>query len=178
IAGMTGMATCSLLGHAALAQAIGSARSVDSNALQRPTGKVLLTVRGLIGATNADDAAEFDMAMLDALPQQSFATSTIWTHGILQYSGPSLRSVLDAVQHKGTSVAATGANDYRATVPVALIEETAPIIANRLAGQPFDVRERGPLWLVFPYDAHERFRTEAVYAQSVWQLVALTIVAG
>jgi len=37
------------------------------------------------------------------------------------------------------------------------------------------VREKGPLWIVFPYDESSEFRTDYVYSQSVWQLSRLDV---
>ena len=52
-----------------------------------------------------------------------------------------------------------------------------PIIATRFDGNPFSVRENGPLWLIFPYDRDEEFRRDRIYAVSVWQLVQITEMA-
>ena len=51
-----------------------------------------------------------------------------------------------------------------------MVETATPIIATRINGQAFDLRDRGPLWLVFPYDVDSRFRTEKIFAASIWQL--------
>ena len=54
------------------------ARPALAEDLAKPSGRVILTVSGNIDQTNTpDNAAEFDLAMLDALPQTSFETSTI-----------------------------------------------------------------------------------------------------
>jgi hypothetical protein len=37
-------------------------------------------------------------------------------------------------------------------------------------GKPMPVREKGPLWIVFPYDESPKFRSDYIYSQSVWQL--------
>jgi hypothetical protein len=165
LSGMAGLSAAALTGLPALAKA----------GLDQPKSRVLLTVRGLIDVTNAGDTAEFDDDMLGALPQVEFTTSTIWTTGKQRFSGPSLRRVLDLVQARGSIVSAEAANAYSVNLPFDMIEDQAPILARRIDGKPFGLRDRGPLWLVYPYDSHERFRTEAAYAQSIWQLVALTV---
>lgn len=165
LTGIAGLGAATVIGLPGTAQ----------TTLAKPQGKVLLTVRGQIGVTNTGDTAEFDDDMLGALPQVEFATSTIWTTGEQRFSGPSLRSVLDLVDARGTSVSAEAANAYSVDLPNRVIEDAAPILARRIDGKPFGLRDRGPLWLVYPYDSHERFRTEAAYAQSIWQLVALTV---
>lgn len=139
-----------------------------------PQGPVLLEVDGDI----PDGAAQFDLAALDALPQGRFRSSTIWTEGEPEFSGPRLSALLDHLGAEPGDVMLSAANQYQILLPRAMVEADAPIIATRIDGAPFPLRERGPLWLVFPYDADRRFRTEAAYAVSVWQLVRLTVLAG
>lgn len=44
--------------------------SVNALALDKPAGRPILTVSGLIAEKNAGNDAQFDAAMLDKLPQQ------------------------------------------------------------------------------------------------------------
>ena len=37
------------------------------------------------------------------------------------------------------------------------------------------LRAQGPLWIVYPYDAAEAYRTKVIYARSIWQLDRLHI---
>ena len=37
------------------------------------------------------------------------------------------------------------------------------------------LRDKGPLWVVFPYDASEEFRRDEIYAQSIWQVDSFLI---
>jgi hypothetical protein len=32
------------------------------------------------------------------------------------------------------------------------------------------VRDKGPLWIVYPYDAKPEYRQELIYSRSIWQL--------
>ena len=143
--------------------------------LAQPTQATLPRVDGDIALTNAGDAAVFDAQILDALPQISFTTSTIWTDKLRTFSGPALLDVLKHVNSDAAQVTATAANNYSVDIDRALIEERAPIIANRIDGEAFSIRENGPLWVVFPYDEDPKYRTEPIYAVSVWQLERLTV---
>ncbi|MDR5651143.1 oxidoreductase [Ruixingdingia sedimenti] len=139
----------------------------------------LLTVSGLIGPEDAEGVEiTFDDAMLAALPQVGFTTATIWTSGPHHYSGPSLLSVLALAGARGKRVTAVAANAYRSTLAIDALEDTAPIITRRIDGQPFGLRERGPLWIMFPFDEAPRFRTERHFAQCVWQLTGLIVGGG
>ncbi len=37
-------------------------------------------------------------------------------------------------------------------------------------GETMPVRRKGPLWIVYPYDSDEAYRSEAIYSRSIWQL--------
>lgn len=116
-----------------------------------------------------------DMAAIEALPQLSFETSTVWTDGVHEFTGPTLASVLEATGAVGTMIRARAVNNYVIEIPVDSIEDTAPIIATRIDGQPFARREKGPLWIIYPFDSDARFQSESVYSRSIWQLVELTV---
>ncbi|MDO9640620.1 MAG: oxidoreductase [Pseudotabrizicola sp.] len=125
---------------------------------------ILLTVHG-VGRLQV-----MRLADLDALPQQKFTTSTIWTTTETEFSGPALVEVLELSGLLGQPLRLKAANDYSIQLPPQMIETMAPIVATRINGQTFGLRDRGPLWLVFPYDADSRFRTERTFAASIWQL--------
>ena len=121
---------------------------------------------------------EFDEADLLALPQVAFETSTIWTEGLRQFSGPTLAAVLEAAGYTGGDVTMVAINDYSVSIPKDGFDEEAPIIALRKNGAPFGVRDKGPLWVVYPYDSDPKFQSEAIYAYSVCQLNRIKVAGG
>jgi hypothetical protein len=133
--------------------------------------ETLLTLDGAVegGSRNFTDAD------LLGLPQVTFDTATIWTEGVLRFSGPSLASVLEAAGAGAGDLTLRAINDYVVSMPRSGVESAAPIVANRIDGAPFSRRDKGPLWIVFPYDSDERFRSETVFAYSVWQLAGITV---
>lgn len=117
-----------------------------------------------------------DRATLEGLPQQAFTTSTPWTEGLVDFSGPSFRAVLDHLAiAPDRAIVARAANDYRVVLEPRHIEPHAPIIATRMNGAAFSLRDLGPLWVVFPYDSSDRYRSEEAISLSIWQLVDLTV---
>ncbi|MEP2533699.1 oxidoreductase [Shimia sp.] len=145
------------------------------DALVSPTGSVVLTVSGKIGATNSGDTAQFDLEMLRALPPVSFSTTTVWTDGIIEFTGVPLAVLLESLGTSGGTVDAWAINDYLAEFEIELLEPEFPIIAYQLNGKPMSRREKGPLWIVYPYDASAKYQTELAYARSVWQLDRLEV---
>lgn len=61
---------------------------------------------------NGEKVLEMDAATLNALPQVSFETSTIWTEGTISFSGPSLRSLIDQAEITDGQLSLTAINDY------------------------------------------------------------------
>lgn len=123
-----------------------------------------------ISGVNTGVEVSFGLAELDALPQIEIVTSTIWTDGDVVFQGPSLRDVLSAAEAEGETLTLTALNDYAIEMPAPSAEEIYPILATRQNGQPMQVREKGPFWIVFPYDSDPMYQTEEVYSQSIWQL--------
>ena len=152
-----------------------SAPSARAGDLAEPQGDVILTVSGAIANSNGDGLARLDMALLDGLPRHSFATSTIWTEGVDTYEGVLLTDLLAAVGASGTNILAKALNDYEITFPIAEASAEGPLLAYRTNGEPMSVREKGPIWMIFPYDSVEAFRTEQTYARSIWQLDRIAV---
>lgn len=138
--------------------------------LAQPTGQVLLEVGGSVRLTNAPGAARLDRAMLDALPQAGFTTSTPWTDRPLRFDGVSGNALAEAIGAHGREAVAVALNDYRITIPMSDFGPNGLLIATRVDGQPIPIRARGPLWIVYPYDADAAYRTELFYSRSIWQL--------
>lgn len=134
---------------------------------------VILTVQD----SKTGQSVTFTDAELMALPQQSFETETIWTEGVVTFSGPSLKAVIAQAAMSPGDVELYAINDYNVVLPAGKIEDGAPIIANRINGAPFSVRDKGPLWIVFPYDGESRYNTEEYFALSVWQLNRLNVLS-
>ena len=49
------------------------------------------------------------------------------------------------------------------------------LLAFERNGKPMSVREKGPLWIVYPYDSDAKFQSEVYYSRSIWQLDRLAV---
>ncbi|RYH00523.1 oxidoreductase, partial [Salipiger sp. IMCC34102] len=70
----------------------------------------------------------------------------------------------------GGTLLATAINDYTVEIPVSDAVEGGPIIAYQMDGAEMQVRDKGPLWIVYPYDDTPEYRSEVIYSRSIWQL--------
>ena len=153
----------------------GLALSVPALALDAPTARPILTVSGKIAVKNAGETARFDMKMIEALPQHSFTTSTPWFEKPVKFTGPLLSDVLAAVKANGTMISAVAINDYKINIPMTDVTKYKVIVARLLDDKPMLVREKGPLFVVFPFDSATELRTSTYYERSIWQLKALDV---
>ena len=146
-----------------------------AQALEPPTGKVVLTLSGNVGESNTAKGAEFDLAMLEALPQRTFTTKTPWDRQRMKFSGPLLRDVLAAAKAKGTTLNAIAVNDYKTSIPASDAEKFDMVLAHRMNGQPIPPRTKGPLFIVYPYDSKPELQTQMYQDRSAWQLKEIVV---
>jgi len=114
------------------------------------------------------EAVSLSIADLDAMEQVTFTTTTIWTDGEVTFQGPSLRTVLEEAGIEAATVTLTALNDY--TIEMPSPDAGFPVLATRMNGSTMSVRNKGPFWIVFPYDSDVSYQTEEIYSQSIWQL--------
>ncbi len=149
--------------------------SASAGELPKPEGRVLLTVDGTIGVTNADGEARFDRTMLEDLGLQRMETDLPWTDGPVVFEGPTARSVLEAVDAQGKQVTATALNDYSIDIPVSDFMDYDVILAMKRDGDRLSVRERGPLWIIYPLSEHDELQGDIYLNRHVWQLARITV---
>jgi len=144
-------------------------------ALDAATGPVVLTVYGRVRKPNAGSAAQFDMAMLEQLPQHSFVTRTPWYSTPRKFTGPLLRDVLSACGAMGSNLRATALNDYRVDLPFEDTQRFDVLLARLLDDKPMAVRDKGPLFIIYPFDSSAELRTTVYFSRSAWQLKSLEV---
>lgn len=160
-----------------LALAVTAALSAKlfAQELAEPSGTVLLTLGGKLRRTNQGERAAFDMAMLESLPQHSFTTKTPWFAQPRKFTGPLLRELFSSVGAQGQTLRVMALNDYRIDIPFDDVRRFDVVLARLLDDRPMTVREKGPLFMVYPFDSNPALRNALYYSRSVWQLKAIDI---
>lgn len=138
-------------------------------------GPVVLKISGKIGTKNTVDAAVFDDALLDALPQKSFVTETPWTKGSVKFTGPLLSDVLKAVNASGTNIKAVALNDYKVNIPVEDIRKYGIILTRQIDGKMLTVRDKGPLFVMYPFEQFPELKTSVYFSRCIWQLQSISV---
>jgi hypothetical protein len=171
--GPTIMIRQALLGLAGLLAATATPAIAGDNGPGEPSGPVILTVSGNIAS--GDDVARFDRAMLEALGTMTLRTSTAWTEGVREFEGVLVRDVLSTVGASGDEVVAIALNDYFTSIPTAEFQEYPVLLALRMDGDYLHIRDKGPIWIVYPRDHYPELQNPMTDKNWVWQLSRLHV---
>jgi hypothetical protein len=143
-------------------------------ALQLPevasAGETMLTI--------VDDRAGIRVALgaaeLDALPQHRIETHTEFTEGLTEFRGPLARDALAMVGvMQASELRMYAVNDYSVSVPFSDLETYDVVLATEMNGERLSVRNRGPIWLMYPLDGHPELRGSVYNDRLIWQLVRI-----
>jgi hypothetical protein len=158
---------------AAAADLVSPAAATPTEGLPQPAEKPILTVSGKIRAFNVESTAKFDRPMLEGLGLSGFTTKTPWYDSAVFFEGVPMKRLVQAVGGYGETVVATALNDYQTTIPIADFTEFDVLLALKRNGQYMPVSDKGPLFIIYPFDSSPALRTQKYYSRSAWQLSAL-----
>lgn len=164
-----------LLGGAALGLPLPG-RPARAGTLPAPQGNVILTISGKIANTNAEgQTAAFDRAALEAMGLSSFTTRTPWYPNPVTFEGVPAARVMEAVGAAGTTATAVALNDYSTEIPLSDFTRYNVLFALKRDGSYMPVRDKGPIFIVYPYDTDPILHSRAYYGRSAWQVSRITI---
>lgn len=143
--------------------------------LAQPQDTVVLTIRGQIERTNQPNQALFDRQMLLQLPQTTMTTQTPWTDSAHTYEGVLLQDLLRHVGARGRSVLATALNDYQTQIDLDIIKQYPALLALKDNGRLMRVRDKGPLWIIYPLTEHPELNQPQYHEDMIWQLRTLDV---
>ena len=129
----------------------------------------------VLNVTLAGETHNFTLSDLQSMPVSSFETTTIWTDRSQEFEGVSLKDLFDTLNVEDGTITATAINDCAVEIPMSDAVEGGPIIAYYTNGEEMSRRDKGPLWVVYPYDSDIAYQTELVYSRSIWQLDRISV---
>ena len=152
-----------------LAATIALSQPALAKAEQCPdSNQILEATTDQITCLTIDDLKEIGMTTMK--------TSTIWTDGVHVFEGTLLSDLLKHLEAEGSEIEATAINDYSIKIPVTDAVADGPIVAYAMDGNPMSRRDKGPLWVIYPFDRSAKYRTETIYSRSIWQLSKIRII--
>lgn len=113
---------------------------------------------------------ELGSTELDQMTRSMIRTKTPWINQVANFEGVLMRDLLAAAKIDGKAIRARALNDYMVEIPIEDLTKYDVILATRLNGRPMSVREKGPYWIMYPFDAHAELRTDRYYERAIWQV--------
>jgi hypothetical protein len=83
--------------------------------------------------------------------------------------------VMEAVEAHGETVTALALNDYATEIPIGDFARFGVLLALKRNGAYMPVRDKGPLFIVYPFDSNSELKNRRYYTRSAWQLAQLVV---
>ena len=134
--------------------------------------ETILLVRGTI---KGEQERRFTREEFEAIGMATLTTRTPWNQEPVAFSGIKLSAFLRHVgATKARMLRVTALNDYVTTIPV---EDVAhdPILATRRNGKVMAVRDKGPIFVIYPFDQDKSLNSELYFSRSAWQVKSIEI---
>lgn len=127
------------------------------------------------GATGTGTAYTLSRVDLTAMGTATIATATPWHDGVVVFEGVPMKTLLEAVGARGEILFVEALNNYSSELPIADFDRHEPILAMKADGKYMGIADKGPFFIVYPYDASPELKSELYYSRSVWQVRSITV---
>jgi hypothetical protein len=134
-------------------------------------GDTILAVTGKV----TGGVINLTLAEIEAMGSARLVTTTPWHDGRTTFEGVPMARFLEAVGAHGTSAYVQALNDFSIDIPLSDLTRFDAIMAFKTDGNYMEIADKGPLFIVFPYDDVEEVRNAQFYARSVWQIHSIEI---
>jgi len=153
-------------GAVALPQSLTAAEDASSD-------KKILTISGRI--REGHGSVTYTRPALEALGMHGFTTKTPWYDAPVTFEGVPMATLMQKVGAAGDHVTAIALNDYTTDIPMADFSRFGVILALKRDGNYMPVRDKGPLFIVYPYDSNPVLRSSTYTSRSAWQVSQLIV---
>jgi len=132
-----------------------------------------LKVQGL--SSGKQTSIVLDLSAMDKMPRTTFSTTTPWHSGVTEFSGVLLKDFLAATQLSGTKLQIIALNDYEVEADISDLQKAGALLATRQNGAIMPVSDKGPVFLIFPFDSRPELQHQTYYSRAVWQIAEINV---
>ncbi len=157
------------------ASALAVGLNVPQAFAQSVAGKPLLTIGGQVVSNSPAGTVVFDREALEGLGLVTIETMTPWYATKVKFEGVPMATLMKAVGAKGQKLLVSALNDYTTEIPMEDFEKFNVVLAMKRDGQYMAVSDKGPLFIVYPFDANPELKTQKYYGRSAWQVARMTV---
>lgn len=140
----------------------------------RPSGPVILRVLIERDQNHHEEVMTYDRAALSQIAWRHITTASPFLKGDHQFSGVPLASLLQSLDITSGTIRAQALDGYSITIPVADAFDHEVLLALDHNGRPMRIRDRGPIWVIYPMTPSEALAGDAG-GRMIWQLQSLDI---
>ncbi|MDW5418048.1 hypothetical protein R6242_15895 [Iodobacter sp. CM08] len=127
--------------------------------------KIILSVSAKSGSN-----FELDDDALAKLPQKKMLVPTPWFSAEQTFEGPLLRDVLKLASIQNGNIKLIALNDYAISIPASDAFQYDVIVARKRNGKLMTIRDKGPLFIMYPFQDHAELRVTEYFRRCSWQL--------
>ncbi|MFG6511372.1 molybdopterin-dependent oxidoreductase [Sulfitobacter sp. M23905] len=130
----------------------------------------------ILSLTTSKQSVDFTLEQLQTLPQTTVVTANDYVEPSAVFQGPLLRTVLEALEiDKDAELKMIALNDFTSTVPASDAFDYDVIMAVLRDGERMTVRNKGPIWVIYPMDDNPELRSDIYNDRLVWQLKEIAV---
>ncbi|NKX40316.1 molybdopterin-dependent oxidoreductase [Rhodobacteraceae bacterium R_SAG2] len=130
----------------------------------------------ILSLTTSKQSVDFTLEQLQTLPQTTVVTANDYVEPSAVFQGPLLRTVLEVLEiDKDAELKMIALNDFTSTVPASDAFDYDVILAVLRDGEPMTVRNKGPIWVIYPMDDNPELRSDIYNDRLVWQLKEISV---
>jgi hypothetical protein len=158
---------------------VSAAQLQPGQPLPPPQGPILITVTGKIQAQQgkSSTAIQLDRESLASAGMVEYEVNDVFEQKKNRFRGVLMRDLLALwqVTPEAKQVTLTALNDYKITMPIALLQQYPVILAMEQNGSPMQPDYRGPAMIVTPYEQYGAVPELANRDYWIWQVTKIQI---
>ena len=161
---LAGMQTATVLGQ----NQASNLKLARETPVSQPSKKVVLTV---IGAARGK-TFKFDVSALEKLGLIRYTSKNIWYDKPVTYEGVLGSKLLDFIDVPAgaTKMKLRALNDYVVEIPIEDFRRWPVMLALKMNGKYMSIRDKGPIWVVYPNHLHPELLSRSYQGRWIWQL--------
>ncbi len=142
-----------------------------------PKGKVILRIYGLSSGSSKDRPLKLDREVMEMMGTIRYTSKNRWYDNPITYEGVLGSRFLEILEvpEKATTMQMRALNDYVVEVPISDFRKWPVMLALKKNGAYMTVREKGPVWIVYPNHLYPELGKQPYTARWIWQLHEISI---
>jgi hypothetical protein len=69
----------------------------------------------------------------------------------------------------------TALNDYSTEIPISDLSDHNVILSLKRNGEYMPVSDKGPLFIIYPFDSKPELKSQTYYGRSAWQVAKISV---